>query len=179
MSHLSDLSQIYNTNLRLKFGSAPAQLLSKGEQAEKSLEKRVSILKNQFDLSNLVSTKSQLSQHLSKQAMQGTISTMSWAKYDDSSKKSLNNSNASNNFSNKSILNKNNKSKITNSIKYSEVSEDSSDEEYGRPNNNKSEKKNLKSKKNIIEVTSEMSRGDRGLSNRSVSSSNHSIGKYF
>lgn len=71
MSHLSDLSQMYNQNLRLKYGSAPAQLLSKGEQAEKSLEKRVSILKNQIDLSNLVNTKSQLSQHLSKQAMQG------------------------------------------------------------------------------------------------------------
>ncbi len=43
----------------------------------------------------------------------------------------------------------------------------------------KMKKKNFKSKKNITEVTSEMSRGDRGLSNRSVSSSNHSIGKYF
>ncbi|CAF0994429.1 unnamed protein product [Brachionus calyciflorus] len=85
MSHLSitSLSQIYNQNLRLKFGSAPAQLLTKGEQAEKSLEKRASQIKKQFDLNNVVSAKSQLSQHqhlMSKQAMQGTVSSASWNK---------------------------------------------------------------------------------------------------
>jgi hypothetical protein len=85
-SNVSNLSQIHNQNLRLKFGSAPAQLLSKSEQAEKSLEKRVNVLKNQFDLSNVVSTKSQLSQHLSKQAMQGTVSSISWAKWEDGKK---------------------------------------------------------------------------------------------
>jgi len=74
-------------------------------------------------------------------------------------------------------MNKNNKTKITNSIKYSEVSEDSSDDELGRTttNNNKikSGKKPLKTKNNTLEVTSAMSRGD---SPRSVSSStNHSM----
>ncbi|RNA08076.1 leucine-rich repeat and guanylate kinase domain-containing isoform X2, partial [Brachionus plicatilis] len=83
MSHLSitSLSQIYNQNLRLKFGSAPAQLLTKGEQAERSLEKRASAIKKQFDVNNDVSAKSQLSQHMiSKQAMQGTVSSCSWNK---------------------------------------------------------------------------------------------------
>ena len=80
MSHLSieSLSQIYNHNLRLKFGSAPAQLLTKGEQAEKSLEKRASAIKKQFDTNNLVTTKSQMTNHISKQAMQGTLSANSW-----------------------------------------------------------------------------------------------------
>lgn len=83
MSHLSitSLSQIYNQNLRLKFGSAPAQLLTKGEQAERSLEKRASAIKKQFNMNNNVSAKSQLSQHMiSKQAMQGTVSSCSWNK---------------------------------------------------------------------------------------------------
>jgi len=88
MSHLSieSLSQMYNQNLRLKFGSAPAQLLSIGEQAEKSLEKRTSALKNQFENGNMVNVKSQLSNHLSKQAMQGTVSSISWAKWDEKTK---------------------------------------------------------------------------------------------
>ena len=88
LSHVSieSLSQMYNQNLRLKFGSAPAQLLSKGEEAEKSLEKRASAIKHQFYANNVVNVKSQLSQHLSKQAMQGTISSNSWAKWDDKSK---------------------------------------------------------------------------------------------
>lgn len=88
MSHMSieSLSQIYNHNLRLKFGSAPAQLLTKGEQAEKSLEKRASAIKKQFDTSNLVTTKSQMTNHISKQAMQGTVSATSWNKYDPDSK---------------------------------------------------------------------------------------------
>lgn len=83
MSHLSitSLSQIYNQNLRLKFGSAPAQLLTKGEQAERSIEKRASAIKKQFDMNNNVSAKSQLSQKMiSKQAMQGTVSSCSWNK---------------------------------------------------------------------------------------------------
>lgn len=88
LSHISieSLSQMYNQNLRMKFGSAPAQLLNKGEEAERSIERRVSAIKRQFDLNNLVSTKSQLSQHISKQAMQGTISSNSWNKWDSKSK---------------------------------------------------------------------------------------------
>lgn len=77
---MESLSQIYNQNLRLKFGSAPAQLLTKGEEAEKSLEKRASAIKKQFDLNNIVNTKSQISQHLSKHAIQGTMSLNSWSK---------------------------------------------------------------------------------------------------
>ena len=77
---------MYNHNLRLKFGSAPAQLLTKGEQAEKSLEKRASAIKKQFDTSNLVTTKSQMTNHISKQAMQGTASSNSWNKYDSNAK---------------------------------------------------------------------------------------------
>ena len=83
---MESLSQMYNHNLRLKFGSAPAQLLTKGEQAEKSLEKRASAIKKQFDTNNLVTTKSQITNHISKQAMQGTASSNSWNKYDPNAK---------------------------------------------------------------------------------------------
>lgn len=88
MSHMSieSLSQIYNQNLRLKFGSAPAQLLTKGEHAEKSLEKRVSAIKKQFEQNGLVTTKSQMSNQISKQAMQGTVSSNSWTKWEAKSK---------------------------------------------------------------------------------------------
>ena len=72
--------------MRLKFGSAPAQLLTIGKEAEKSLEKRASAIKRQFQINNDVSTKSQLSQNISKQATHGgTISSASWLKKDDPS----------------------------------------------------------------------------------------------
>jgi hypothetical protein len=126
MSHLSieSLSQIYNHNLRLKFGSAPAQLLTKGEQAEKSLEKRASAIKKQFDTSNLVTTKSQMTNHISKQAMQGTVSATSWNKYDPESK-------SREEVYEKEEKNKKNekkKTKVNNSKKY-ENQEDSSDDD--------------------------------------------------
>jgi hypothetical protein len=88
LSHISieSLSQLYNTNLRLKFGSAPAQLLTVGREAEMSIEKRASAIKKQFQITNDVSTKSQVSQNVSKQAMHGgTISSASWVKRDDPS----------------------------------------------------------------------------------------------
>lgn len=172
MSHLSDLSQVYNQNLRLKFGSAPAQLLSKGEQAEKSLEKRVNLLKNQFDLSNLVNTKSQLSQHLSKQAMQGTVSTISWAKWEDGKKSYDPSLTQGTENSIKSNMHSKNRSKLSNPIKYSEVSEDSSDDDF-RP---------LKSniiKNSISKKDQKVSSAMTGDSARSISSSSHSMGKYF
>ncbi len=120
---------MYNQNLRLKYGSAPAQLLSIGEQAEKSLEKRANIIKNQFDLNNIVSVKSQLSNHLSKQAMQGTVSSISWAKWDEKSKSlepSLTHATLN---STKSEQNYMNSIKKPNIIKYNEESEDSSDDD--------------------------------------------------
>jgi hypothetical protein len=63
---------MYNQNLRLKYGSAPAQLLTKGFAAEKSLEKRSSMIRKEFDDSNNVSVRSQLSQQISKIADCGT-----------------------------------------------------------------------------------------------------------
>ena len=88
LSHISieSLSQLYNQNLRLKFGSAPAQLLTIGREAELSLEKRASAIKKQFQIGNDVSTRSQVSQNMSKQAMHGgTISSGSWIKKEDPS----------------------------------------------------------------------------------------------
>ena len=70
---MDSLSQLYNQSLRLKFGSAPAQLLlGKGEHAERSLEKRVSAIKNQFNLDNLVNTKSQMTKQLASKHMNTT-----------------------------------------------------------------------------------------------------------
>lgn len=67
---MDSLSQLYNQSLRLKFGSAPAQLLlGKGEHAERSLEKRVSAIKNQFNTDNLVNTKSQVTKQLASKHM--------------------------------------------------------------------------------------------------------------
>jgi hypothetical protein len=71
---IESLSQIYNQNLRFKFGSAPAQLTTKGFVAEKSLEKRSSSIKKEIEDSNNVSVKSQISQHISKAAERGTES---------------------------------------------------------------------------------------------------------
>ena len=87
LSHMSieSLSQMYNQTMRLKFGSAPAQLLlSEGREAQLSREKRSSALKKQFRLSNDVSVRSQMSQNVSKQAL-GTLSSSSWLKKDDPS----------------------------------------------------------------------------------------------
>ena len=71
---IESLSQIYNQNLRFKFGSAPAQLTTKGFVAEKSLEKRSFSIKKEIEDSNNVSVKSQISQHISKAAERGTES---------------------------------------------------------------------------------------------------------
>lgn len=54
---------MYNQNLRLKFGSAPAQLITKGFMAEKSLEMRTNNIRKEIEDSNNVSVKSQLSQN--------------------------------------------------------------------------------------------------------------------
>lgn len=113
---------MYNQNLRLKFGSAPAQLLSIGEQAEKSLVKRMSVLKNQFDSSNMVNTKSQLSNHLSKQAMQGTVSSISWSKWEDKSK-------SVDPTASKSGRNYESPLKKVNNIRYDEETEESTDDD--------------------------------------------------
>jgi len=134
LSHLSieSLSQMYNQNLRLKFGSAPAQLLSIGEQAEKSLEKRASILKKQFDSNNMVNIKSQLSNHLSKQAMQGTVSSISWTRWDDKSK-SLDPSLTHLNSNKSEYLSPSKKPTV---IKYDEESENSSEDDVVPKKNN-------------------------------------------
>ncbi len=114
-SHMSieSLSQMYNQNMRLKFGSAPAQLLHEGKPAARSLDKRVSEIKAQFSMENVVgntannnkpgsgagagvpqhrrrrvvpvSTDDELidvhaaGHNFSKQAVQGTNSSTSWA----------------------------------------------------------------------------------------------------
>ena len=173
MSHLSieSLSHMYNQNLRLKFGSAPAQLLSIGEQAEKSMEKRASILKTQFDLNNIVNTKSQLSNHLSKQAMQGTLSSISWAKCDEKSKNA--NQSARLNANNKSAGNGNNKNG-NQSIRYEEESEESSDEDVIINNKNSASNKYSSSKKNRIGSIS--SRDTGRISN---ASSNIELNKFY
>lgn len=168
MSHLSieSLSHMYNQNLRLKFGSAPAQLLSIGEQAEKSIEKRASILKTQFDLNNIVNTKSQLSNHLSKQAMQGTLSSISWAKWDEKSK----------NANQSARLNTNNHSAVkkgSQSIRYEEESEESSDDDVIIDNKNSASNK-FASKKNRIGSIS--SRDTGRISN---ASSNIELNKFY
>ena len=78
--------------------------------------------------------------------------------------------------STKSNLQLKNKSKLSNPIKYSEVSEDSSDDEDFRPVNNvKITNKNNAKKRDSNQITSAMSRDTP----RSISSSTHSIGKYF
>jgi len=71
---MESLSQVYNQSLRFKFGSAPAQLITKGFVAEKSLEKRSYNIRKEIEDSNNVSVKSQLSQHISKAAERGTES---------------------------------------------------------------------------------------------------------
>ncbi len=71
---MESLSQVYNQSLRFKFGSAPAQLITKGFVAEKSLEKRSYSIRKEIEDSNNVSVKSQLSQHISKAAERGTES---------------------------------------------------------------------------------------------------------
>jgi hypothetical protein len=70
-----------------------------------------------------------------------------------------------------------NKSKLSNPIKYSEVSEDSSDDEDFRPiQNKKSLNKNNNAKTSGSKpISSAMSRDTP----HSISSSTHSIGKYF
>lgn len=176
MSHLSieSLSHMYNQNLRLKFGSAPAQLLSIGEQAEKSMEKRVSALKNHFNMDNVVSTKSQLSHHMSKQAMQGTISSISWAKWGDEKTKSLDQMNSTNKSARayESPMKKINGQ--ANVVRYNEHSDDSSDDDDDEAiiiGN----KKNTSSK--IKQTRDSMSSRETGrLSN---SSSNMEIEKFY
>jgi hypothetical protein len=83
MSHLSieSLAQAYNQNLKMKFGSAPAQLLTKGQHAEKSIEKRASKLRDQINQDNIVSTRSQMSQKISKQAFKGSNSISKTSKH--------------------------------------------------------------------------------------------------
>ncbi len=165
---------MYNQNLRLKFGSAPAQLLSIGEQAERSLEKRMSTLKNQFDSVNMVNTKSQLSNHLSKQAMQGTVSSISWAKWEEKSK-SLE---AKNGISNKSGRIYESPLKKVNIIRYDEETDDSSDEDdedddqaiiVGKKNRNN----------NIIIKNTRDSMSSRDTGRMSNSSSNMEMEKFF
>jgi hypothetical protein len=83
MSHLSieSLAQAYSQNLKMKFGSAPAQLLTKGQHAEKSIEKRASKLRDQINQDNIVSTRSQMSQKISKQAFKGSNSISKMSKH--------------------------------------------------------------------------------------------------
>jgi hypothetical protein len=92
---MESLSQIYNQNLRMKFGSAPAQLVTKGFVAEKSLEKRQLNLRKEIDESNNVSIKSQLThQMLSKTAERGTIDTP----ISSATRREMANQSAENNF---------------------------------------------------------------------------------
>lgn len=78
MSHISieSLSQIYSQSLRLKFGSAPAELFGKGEQAEKSMSKRIQEIKKQFDSTNLVNSKSQIENGLKRREDSVSISSI-------------------------------------------------------------------------------------------------------
>ena len=69
-----------------------------------------------------------------------------------------------------------NKSKLSNPIKYSEVSEDSSDDEDFRPIQNKKNLNKNNAKTSVSKpITSAMSRDTP----HSISSSTQSIGKYF
>jgi hypothetical protein len=83
---IESLSQFYGQNMRLKFGSAPAQLLSEGREAELSLEKRASAIKKQFQLAYDVSTRTQVSRNMNKQ-QNCVLASPSWAKKDDPSTK--------------------------------------------------------------------------------------------
>jgi hypothetical protein len=100
LSHVSieSLSNVYNQNMRLKFGSAPAQLMNEGRLAAKSLDKRVSNIRKQFDNAHNVSTQAQRNytpsqsrdndrkinnesdQNNSKQATKGNNSSTSWTR---------------------------------------------------------------------------------------------------
>lgn len=140
MSHLSieSLSQLYNTSLRMKFGSAPAQLLTHGEQAEKSLVKRASALKKELELNNFITAQSQLTNQISKQAMQGTFSSNSWVKSERNTKSrdlttNLDTNRNSNSKTKKNThyqsLTVNTKLKPTNKNKFDELLDDSSEDD--------------------------------------------------
>jgi hypothetical protein len=139
MSHISieSLSQLYNTNLRLKFGSAPAQLLTVGREAELSLEKRASAIKKQFQITNDVSSKSQVSQNMSKQAIHGgTISSSSWMKKDEPSIVTMDAGDNRHKLSHVMSSNKNKK------IVYDEISDDSDDGDEILVTGNRNKNKN-------------------------------------
>jgi hypothetical protein len=93
MSHISmeSLSQMYNQSLRLKFGSAPAELVGKGEHAEKSLEKRIQEIKRQFQSNNLVNSKSQVENRLRSQNRGGDDSASISSSYGRATKESQKN----------------------------------------------------------------------------------------
>lgn len=93
MSHISmeSLSQMYNQSLRLKFGSAPAELVGKGEHAEKSLEKRIQEIKRQFQSNNLVNSKSQVENRLRSQNRGGDDSASISSSYGRATKDSQKN----------------------------------------------------------------------------------------
>jgi hypothetical protein len=138
MSHLSieSLSQLYNTSLRMKFGSAPAQLLTQGQQAEKSLVKRASAIKKELELNNLITAQSQLTNQISKQAMLGTFSSNSWIKSERNTKSRdvATNLDTNRNSTNKPRKNTHYPSSISNKLKQSDKNKfndlfDSSDEE--------------------------------------------------
>jgi len=121
-----------------------------------------------------VNTKSQLSNHLSKQAMQGTVSSISWAKWEEKSK-SLE---AKNGISNKSGRIYESPLKKVNIIRYDEETDDSSDEDdedddqaiiVGKKNRNN----------NIIIKNTRDSMSSRDTGRMSNSSSNMEMEKFF
>ena len=79
MSHMSieSLSQMYSQSLRLKFGSAPAELFGKGEHAEKSIVRRIQEIKKLFESNNLVNSKSQIEKSLRGHGREDSMSLSS------------------------------------------------------------------------------------------------------
>lgn len=74
---IESLSQMYSQSLRLKFGSAPAELFGKGEHAEKSIVRRIQEIKKLFESNNLVNSKSQIEKSLRGHGREDSMSLSS------------------------------------------------------------------------------------------------------
>jgi hypothetical protein len=180
MSHLSieSLSQLYNTSLRMKFGSAPAQLLTQGEHAEKSLVKRASAIKKELELNNLITTQSQLTNQISKQAILGTFSSNSWIKSERNTKSRdlTTNLETNRNSTNKPRKNTHYQNSINNKLKPNDKNKfneffDSSDEDDKLDNDYTNIVSKLKNNNKVNDRTSSLSQDSGRLSNISTPNS--------
>lgn len=163
----------------MKFGSAPAQLLTQGEHAEKSLVKRASAIKKELELNNLITTQSQLTNQISKQAMLGTFSSNSWIKSERNTKSrdvTTTNLDTNRNSTNKPRKNTHYQSSISNKLKQSDKNKfndlfDSSDEDDKLDDDYVNVVSKLKNNNKTNDRASSLSQDSGRLSNISTSNS--------